>query len=109
MTSTRNLNLSKYARSVIVSAATFLSVDAAVAAGLPDGICSGSGMTVTVQGGSIVAYQYQGRSYRVTPKGGSTYKIGSAGALRVTSVKASSFKGIMSLRGYETPATFNCK
>ena len=96
-------------RVMIVAASTLLSIDAAMAAGLPDGTCSGSGMTVTVQGGSIVAYQYQGRSYRVTPKGGSVYKIGAAGALRVTSVKAASFRGIMSLRGWETPATFNCK
>lgn len=109
MTFTRSLNLPKCARIMIVAASTLLTVDAAMAAGLPDGTCSGSGMTVTVIGGSIVAYQYQGRSYAVTPKGGSVYKIGSAGALRVTSVKATSFKGIMSLRGYETPATFNCK
>lgn len=109
MTFTRSLNLSKHARIMVVAAATLLSFDAAVAAGLPDGTCSGSGMTVTVQGGSIVAYQYQGRSYRVTPKSGSIYKIGSAGAIRVTSVKGNSFKGIMSLRGHETPATFNCK
>ena len=97
------------------SSFTFLGVIAVMlsspvsAAGLPNGTCSGSGMTVTVRGGSIVTYQYQGRSYKVTVKGGSIYKIRSAGAIRVTSVKGNSFKGIMSLRGYETPATFNCK
>ena len=50
---------------------------------LPDGVCAGAGMQVTVKGGKIVAYSYQGTPYPVRPISASAYKIGTAGALRV--------------------------
>jgi len=75
---------------------------------LPDGVCAGAGMQVTVKGGKIVAYSYQGTPYPVRSISASAYKIGSAGALRVKNPKPKSFQGTFAMHGRETPATFKC-
>jgi hypothetical protein len=88
---------------------TVLLVDSSLAAALPNGTCSGAGMTVTVQGGKIVGYKYGGKSYPVAPLGASKYRIGTAGTLAVHSPKQKSFQGTFSMRnGFNTPATFKC-
>ncbi|MCR5856121.1 hypothetical protein [Mesorhizobium sp. J428] len=98
--------------SLLVYAATlsliFFSQES-MATTLPDGTCSGGGMTVIVKGGKITKYSYGGQSYSVRPINPSAYKIGTAGALRVSSPKADGFRAIFAMNGRETSATFKCK
>lgn len=95
--------------SAALAAILAFSANTAMAVTLPDGTCSGSGMTVTVKGGKIVAYSYQGRSFPVKPIGAASYKIGSAGSLSVRNPKGKSFSGNFSMRGIDSPAIFECR
>lgn len=86
-----------------------LGTSASFAVALPDGTCSGGRMQVTVKGGKIVAYRFEGKPYPIRASGPSVYKVGSEGALRVRAPKGTSFQGTFAMRGREHPATFKCK